>query len=256
MNIYVSHLIKTEDMQHILGKYNTNIEIVNFSSARILDRQQYYLKEFKSDMEGYLHNRHISLHGPFVDMSPGSPDRLIRGATLERFNQCYAIAKELKAKQMIFHSGFIPKVSYGPEWLEASIIFWKDFLKDKDEAINIHVENVFDDDSLLLKELLKEINNPIFSLCLDIGHANTCSKKPVRQWIQDFGSSIGYVHLHNNFGEGDTHNEIEKGSMDIGGVLKELRLNAPKAPWSLEVFSKEGIEASLEYLRGNGYLIE
>ena len=254
MSIYVSHLIKTEDMQSILDKYNVNIEIVNFSSAMILDRQAYYIEEFNRGLEGYLHNRSISLHGPFVDMSPGSPDKEIRRVTLERFNQCYAIAHDFKAKHMVFHSGFIPKVSYGPEWLENSKIFWQDFLKDKNGDINIHIENVFDDDYLLLKELIEEINHPVFSLCLDVGHANTCSKKPIKQWIEEMKHHIGYVHLHNNFGDGDSHNELQKGSLNMEEILKELTDKVVEAPWSLEVFSREGIEASLEYLKGCGYL--
>ena len=254
MNIYSSHLIKTEDMQRILKDYSIGIEIVNFASAIVLDDKKNKLREFKDDMKGYL-NRPVSLHGPFVDMSPGSPDRRIREITKERFQESYEIARELKAEHIIFHSGFIPKVSYDKEWAYYSKDFWNEFLEDKLFGdIIILLENVFDDDYLLLREIIDYVNNPIFSICFDIGHKNVCSTKSVKDWIEGLGNRIGYVHLHNNNGQRDSHCPLEEGTVQISEALSLLKVLAPEADWSLEIFSEEGIRASLEYLRKMDYL--
>ncbi|WP_040213946.1 sugar phosphate isomerase/epimerase family protein [Clostridium polynesiense] len=254
MNIYASHLIKTEEMQDILKEYKVNLEIVNFGSAMILDDCDHYLKEYKRDMEGFLDNREITIHGPFIDMSPGSPDKYVRKVTMERFQQSYEAAKSLNAGRMIFHSGFIPKVSYGEEWLENSKVFWEEFIKDKIDSMKFHIENVFDDDYRLIKELIEYINHPNFTACFDIGHANAASKNTIKHWIEGLEDKIDYVHLHNNDGSFDYHNSLLEGSIDMSVTLELLKAKATKASWCLEVFNTKGIIESLKLLKKLGYL--
>lgn len=264
MKIYASHLIETEEMKDILRKYPINLEIVNFGSAMILDNWKYYLKEYKKEMDGFITSREVTIHGPFVDMSPGSPDKEIRRVARDRFQQAFNIAKELGAKHIIFHSGYIQKVSYGEEWLENSKEFWKEFIECNlnslkgsmgrngeevnHEGLEIHIENVFDEDYILIKELIDYIHHPSFSACLDIGHANASSPKTLEHWIQGLGKSIGYVHLHNNDGKHDYHNPLSKGTIDVQDTLKLLGQVSPNAPWCIEVFSKEGIIDSVELI--------
>ena len=255
MSIYVSHLIRNKDMVSIKERYPVGIEIVNFASAMSLDNKDKELsilsKSLKTHLEGSL-----SVHGPYSDMSPGSPDKKIRRVTMERFQECYEIAnKVLKAERIVFHSGFIPKVSYDKEWLEYSKEFWLEFLQDKEEDnIHIHLENVFEEDYKNLSALIDSIDKSKFSLCLDIGHENACSSIPIEEWIKVLGNRIGYVHLHNNDGKGDLHNPIEEGNLNIHETLKLLKEYCKDASWCIEVFSKEGIEASLKYLKSNGYI--
>ena len=255
MSVYVSHLIANEDMISIKERYSVGIEIVNFASAISLDNKEKELSILKNHLKGHIDNR-VSIHGPYEDMSPGSPDKRIRRVTMERFQECYDIAKkEFKAERIVFHSGFIPRVSYDKEWLNNSKEFWREFLQDKlQDNISIHVENVFEEDYKLLKELIDYINNPSFSICLDIGHKNACSSLPIEEWIMGLGKRIGYVHLHNNYGKGDEHNPLEEGSLNMQEVLKLLEKYSSEAHWCIEVFSKEGIEASLKSLKKNGYI--
>lgn len=255
MSVYVSHLITNKDMLSIKERYPVGIEIVNFASAMSLDNKDEELAILRKSLGAYLEGR-VSVHGPYSDMSPGSPDRKIRRVTMERFQECYEVAvRELKAERIVFHSGFIPKVSYDKEWLKYSKEFWREFLQDKQEDdIHIHVENVFEEDYKLLRELVDYIHKPNFSICLDIGHKNACSSLPLEEWIKALGKRIGYVHLHNNDGRRDLHNSIEKGTLNIQEALKLLKDYSNEASWCVEVFSKEGIEASLEYLKKNNYI--
>ncbi|MGM9973967.1 MAG: sugar phosphate isomerase/epimerase family protein [Clostridiaceae bacterium] len=255
MNVYVSHLITNKDMLSIKEKYPVGIEIVNFASAFSLDNKEEELAILHGGIGEHLKEK-VTVHGPYSDMSPGSPDRKIRRVTMERFQECYEIAsKVLKAERMVFHSGFIPKITYSEEWLKYSKEFWKEFLQDKEkDGINIHVENVLEEDYKLLRELVDYIDKPNFSICLDIGHKNACSSLSLEEWIKALGKRIGYVHLHNNDGRGDLHNPIEEGNIDIQEALKLLKEYSSDASWCIEVFSKEGIEASLKCLIESGYI--
>ncbi|WP_426348163.1 sugar phosphate isomerase/epimerase family protein [Alloiococcus sp. CFN-8] len=255
MSIYVSHLVSNKDILSIKERYAVGIEIVNFASALSLDNKDEELDVLFKGIGNHLTGK-VSVHGPYSDMSPGSPDRKIRRVTMDRFQECYELASGvLKAERIVFHSGFIPKLSYDLEWLKYSKEFWEEFLQDKQEdGIKIHIENVFEEDYKLLCELVDYINKPNFSICLDIGHKNACSTLSLEQWVKAMGKRIGYVHLHNNDGKGDLHNPLEEGTINMPEALKLLKEYSHEAAWCLEVFSKGGIESSLDYLIDCGYL--
>jgi hypothetical protein len=57
----------------------------------------------------------------------------------------YALARELQATHLILHSGFIPKTHQPERWLQNTLDFWMQFLADKHNAIDVHIENVYED---------------------------------------------------------------------------------------------------------------
>jgi sugar phosphate isomerase/epimerase len=66
------------------------------------------------------------------------------------------------------------------------------------------------------------------------------------------GNRIRYVHLHNNFGVLDDHLTLTKGTIDVAGVLKLLKVHSPNAIWTIET-SVEDLEPSLHWLQEQGY---
>ena len=48
----------------------------------------------------------ITCHGPFADLSPGSPDPRIREVTRHRFEQLQALLPVLKPKTVVCHAGY------------------------------------------------------------------------------------------------------------------------------------------------------
>jgi sugar phosphate isomerase/epimerase len=54
-----------------------------------------------------------------------------------------------------------------------------------------------EEDCFLIKELIEQINNPNFSVCLDVGNVNTFSNNSIQKWIDVLGSDIKHMHIHN-----------------------------------------------------------
>jgi sugar phosphate isomerase/epimerase len=65
----------------------------------------------------------ITLHGPFMDLSPGGVDRRIKGVTLDRFMRVIELARFFKPKTIVFHPGYEKWKFDGNVglWLESSL---------------------------------------------------------------------------------------------------------------------------------------
>ncbi len=254
MTIYISHLFDDKELKKIIDEYKKDfdmgIETINFAAGMFLDQKENQIKEYQNKMGNYIKEKPLSIHGPFLDMCPHSFDSLVKEATKKRYNQAYDSAKKLGAKHIIYHTALVPTIYFGSTWEENSIGFWEDFLLDKDETVQIHIENVFEETYENMKNLVKKINNPIFNICLDLGHANCFSKKPIEEWIYNLGDKIGHIHIHNNFADIDNHLPLTEGSMDMKKIMKDLMSRFPEMEYTLEMNSAEHTIESLEFLKG------
>lgn len=254
MTLYISELIKPEELYPILIENELGLEVTKFSMGDIIDNKEIYCTEFKKELKKYKFKNAVSFHGPYCDLVPASFDSMIRKVTSERFNSAYDIGKIFDSKHIVFHTGFIPKMHYSEYWLEKSIKFWKEFTKDKTEDMEILIENVLEDDFMPISQLVEEVNNPNFSICLDIGHANACSSKGVEYWIKGLNKKIKHVHLHNNDGIHDNHYGLQRGSINILNTLECLKAFCPNASWTLEVFNKIDVVESIKLLKKHGFI--
>ena len=157
---------------------------------------------------------------------------------------------------MVLHNGYFPGTSYEPKWIERTINFWKDFLKDKD--ITICLENQFELDSDMLIKIIDGVNDSRLKVCLDIGHAHANSNMKVEDWIETLNDRIAYYHLHNNHGKqdikdhnNDEHLGLNYGTIDIKNVLEYANKYSPNAIWSLESGVKYHLE-DIEILKKQG----
>ena len=67
----------------------------------------------------------------------------------------------------------MPQV-YFPEWyVEQSVLFWREFLRQLPQDMTVALENVMEPQPRLLAEIARQVDDPRLGLCLDIGHANT-----------------------------------------------------------------------------------
>lgn len=197
-NILVSSIRdESELIFKLANEFGLGIEILGFI-------EPYEISDYDKSIEsviGKLSNINLrSLHGPFIDLYPGSIDPEIVGVVKSRFIKAYETAKILNAQHVIFHAGYVPKGAFPKIWVKNSVEFWKQFLAEIDDKIEVHIENICEDDFSIISELIETINNPRFSICLDIGHANINSPKTLQEWIKGLGNKIKYVHLHNNVG--------------------------------------------------------
>lgn len=246
MEVFISQLIDEKDYLKIIDKYQVNLEIIDFSIADVLDNPQPFIENY---LDAKYDEITLAIHGPYFDLIPATFDSLIREATLKRFNQTYEIAKKINAKYIIFHTGYLKNIYFYESWLANSILFWNEFLKDKDNSIQIYLENVFEDDYHAIKKLMTTINNPIFNLCVDLGHANIRNNYQLKDWIFELKDYIKHFHFHNNDGNNDQHQSIIKGTIDYQEILhliKQLNINAS---CTLELSSKKAIIDSLSFIK-------
>lgn len=161
------------------------------------------------------------VHGPFTEIIPSAIDHRAVEFGLGRMEEAYEVTRALGLKRMVVHTGYIPLMYYKNWHLEKSIAFWKRFMADKPLDFQLYIENVFDDEPLMLRDLIDGLDDPRIRACLDVGHAHvvTLPEYDVYQWIEILGHRIGHFHLHNNDGDHDTHQSLTDGTLDMKRVL-------------------------------------
>lgn len=254
MDIYISQLDETKKILPIIKEYNVGLEVVQFASPYILDDKERYLQTYKDEIKDIYGKTNISIHGPYADLSVGSRDKDIVKVTKKRLNEGYNIAKELGAKKIVYHNGYTPNTYTKKEWINNATIFWNDFLADKDDNIDIHIENTMEKDYLFIKELVDNVNHKNFSICLDIGHVNVFSNISVNEWLEGLGDRIKHFHIHNNYGSKDSHSSIESGNINIIELIKYINKNLKNSSISLEIVDTNELINSLEILKKNDLL--
>lgn len=194
------------------------------------------------------------LHAPFAELSPCAIDLLVRDAALRRFRQTVETARTLGVTRLVVHGGFIPLV-YFPEWfVEQSVLFWRELLADVPAGMVLAVENVMEPGPDMLVQIAEQVNDPRLGLCLDVGHANTsASKTPPMEWIAPMAPWLRHVHLHNNAGDWDLHDPLDRGSIPMEQVLDALLETCPAATYTIE---NQDCAPSLDWLARQGYLEE
>jgi sugar phosphate isomerase/epimerase len=166
-----------------------------------------------------------TLHGPFMDLSPGGVDRKIKEITFDRLSRTMALAAILQPKAIVFHPGY-EKWKFDGDinlWLKSSLETWKP-LVERAEAMGLilAIENVFEETPDSLKALLQEIDSPRFRFCFDMGHQNVFSKTPVGAWMETLGGYLAETHLHDNRGEMDDHLPVGEGTADFDSFFHLL----------------------------------
>ena len=76
-------------------------------------------------------------HAPFAELAPCAIDPLVRQVTEKRYRQAADLAQDLGVRRLVIHGGFVPQV-YFPEWyVEQSVLFWQDFLRQLPQDMTI-----------------------------------------------------------------------------------------------------------------------
>jgi sugar phosphate isomerase/epimerase len=254
-------------MKEILKKLHVNIPFVmlyesylpRFIQMRInpeigfdaVALDQYDLEQSRR-VASELHGQDLSinLHGPFMDLSPGSPDPSIRKLTRQRFDRMIRLAAIYKAERVIFHAGY-ERRRYGymqEQWAETAgetfLGLWRGL---EQEGSILILENVFEEGPEDLLPLLGALKTAGF--CLDTGHQAAFSSTPQDRWIETLWPYLRQLHLHDNRGEKDEHLAMGQGEIDFQSLFKDLRLKMEKPPAiTLEPHRESDLWPSVEYL--------
>ncbi len=248
--LYIS-TIASDDIE-LARRYSLGLEIAEFCTAYNMDEA--FSQNDRKVKEKLLKSDRFIFHVPFSELSPAAIDPLIKEVTIKRYRQATDIARNYGIKRLVIHSGYVPRV-YHKTWMkERSVEFWKKYLERFPEDMEIYLENVFEDSPELLTDIAREVNDPRFRLCLDVGHASTeVSKVPVLEWIDCFSERLSHVHLHNNDGDADKHWPLSEGTVPMAEVLSRIIELCPNATYTIENICAA---PSVQWLIDNGYIKE
>ncbi len=222
-----------EHAMELAEKYDLGIELDQFCTAMYMDPPDFDV--WDADARRFLPRARV-FHGPFNELSPCAIDPKVRVISMERYNQAFSLMQKYGLSKLVLHGGYIPMVYYREWYVEQSVIFWKEFLKDKPDDFTLCLENVMEPEPSFLVQIAAEVDDPRCRLCLDTGHANTgrVSTVPITKWVREFSPYLAHVHLHNNDGEWDWHKNLAEGTIPMKEVLNLLDELAPSASFTFE----------------------
>ncbi|MBI5196539.1 MAG: sugar phosphate isomerase/epimerase [Nitrospirae bacterium] len=226
-----------------------NLEIY-FGSRRFDDLDESAIRRLKQKLD---YNPELTIHAPFMDLSPGAVDSKVRDVTIRRFTDIIRFSEILKPRAVVFHSGY-DKWKYDSRvdiWLEGSLITWGVVNKmASDAGIKIAIENIFEKEPSSLRLLMEEMNSGNFGICFDAGHFNLFSETPLQEWISALKPYIIELHLHDNDRTADLHHAIGDGTFDFELLFEGL--SGRECIYTIESHTIEDVRKSM--LRLNDYL--
>lgn len=194
----------------------------------------------------------LTMHGPFMDMAPGSPDQRINQVCVDRYQQAIRIGSELGIEVIVFHANFIAAIhthEYHMSWHNRNVSFWgpmADFARRY--GLTVAVENMWEYDPEIIAQVVEEVAHPNLGLCLDVGHANLFGEVPFEKWLEVVEPIIIHSHMNNNNGKIDVHKGFDDGVLDYHHVLEQIRALSTPPSITLEMDDVEAMRASLRYM--------
>ena len=191
----------------------------------------------------------ITIHAPFMDLSPGAADIKIRNATRDRLYEMLHIAPLFLPRLIVFHPGYNKWFFDGNVklWLENSLTTWQPVVKTAEKmGIPLAVENIFEEEPSTLLQLISAVNSPTFNFCFDTGHFHLFSTVPMEAWFSALGPYTKEVHVHDNCKSSDDHLPMGDGDIDFGLFFHLIRQYNVKPIYTIEPHTIDDLERSLE----------
>jgi sugar phosphate isomerase/epimerase len=205
-----------------INEHRINLEI--FFAASNLDTLKKH--DILMLLEKLDYKPSLTVHAPFMDLSPGAVDTKVREITVKRFQQVFTVAESLRPKVIVFHSGY-EKWKYAHNidvWLEGSLKTWEPFFNMAARiGTKIAIENIFEDEPTNLRLLMEKAGSDLFGICFDTGHCNLFTRVPLEEWLKHLKPYIIELHLHDNNKTFDEHLAIGDGSFDFDTLFNTLK---------------------------------
>ena len=198
------------------------------------------------------HHPIITLHAPFMDLSPGSSDPEVRKLTRHRLQQTLDLVPLFNPLSVVCHAGFdFKRYGFHPEeWIKLSMETWP-WLSDRLQVLGsqLMLENVYEDHPREIMMLLENLDSDKVGFCLDTGHAVVFSNTPLKSWIAEMAPFIRQIHWHDNHGIMDDHMGLGKGSIDFQPLIEHLKAGKSTPPIiTLEPHTEKNLWDSLAFL--------
>ncbi|MDR2967493.1 MAG: sugar phosphate isomerase/epimerase [Methanobacteriaceae archaeon] len=197
------------------------------------------------------YNLKYTVHSPFIDLNLSSLNRNIQKLSIAEIKKSIDLARELESEIVVVHPGSVPFLSrpFEKEILaisKESIKICGDY--GKDLGVKVAIENMPNIEGFLyqnvfkLNELLEELE---MTMTLDLAHAITNGFKENELYFD----SVKHIHLSDNNHEFDEHLSLGEGSIDFKAVIDIFNKNNYDGVYTIEVYDKESVVKSVEYLK-------
>ncbi len=238
-----------EEWEVLADKENLKYEALDFSTQPALNESGLF--EEYSKWYGSC-NRTTSIHGFFIDVNPASGDPDFKKLSQDKCIKSCETAKIIGAKNVVFHSSCFPFLRgvYLDVWSKRCADFYQEIASKFD--LNIFIENSPDIDPGPIAALMCRIEDKRVGVCLDVGHANY-SSAPIRQWFEELGEWIGYLHLSDNNGTYDDHLPLGEGSVNWQETDELWRKLDRDTYITLEINGLVAAGRAVNFLKENGY---
>ena len=199
----------------------------------------------------------MTVHCPFNEIFPGSPDPLIRKASRERLDGVFGILPLFRPRAAVMHLNYEERrfrFVYDA-WISHIVPAVKHYaeLCGKIGAV-LSVENVYEEDPRAMADLFGRLKGYPVQHCLDVGHLNAFSETGLEEWLSLMGPFIGHFHLHDNDGTGDHHLPIGAGNVDFSRVSRFIREMDREPLITLEPHREEHLRDTLRGFAAAGLL--
>lgn len=189
--------------------------------------------------------RRKTLHAPYNELYPMAIDQKIVEVAYDRYDKAWGYCLRFGAEKMVVHANYVEAL-YWPVWfVNRHVDFWRRFLKEHTEPVEVCLENVMENEPGLLLDIVKKVDDPRLRICLDVGHANLSDVSP-ENWLREGAEWISHYHIHNNNGPaegrrslGDTHSALDKGVIDMEALLHLAEELTPEATAAVESYEPE-----------------
>lgn len=229
-NWYISTI--DERAQNLAQQYGLGLEIAEYCTAWNMDE---HFEEVDAAVRAKLDGKGIPvLHAPFNELFPCAIDKMVREVARVRYRQAFNIAAGYGVRKIVIHAGYNPRLYYPVWYTEQTAEFWKEFVNEIPEGMEVCLENVFEEEIDMFLDILKAVDDPRLRICLDVGHVNAYSEIPVVEWICKCRPYISHFHIHNNDGETDFHYNLQDGIMDMKKLLHLAGEMCPDATYTIE----------------------
>ncbi len=232
----------------IANELNLGIEISRLPKHLNVDDEFEEMKDYLcKNLEGFKNE--ITMHGQFSDLNIASIDKEIKKISEKRYYQSLELAQCIKASTLLFHTNKKSTKHIGAQkkFDKNFLNFWQDFIKDIEKTKLVAVlENVHEKTPNFIKNVIQEINSPKLKASLDVGHVNVYSDIEVEIWLNEYKDILHHMHIHNNFGDDDSHFSITKGSLDCQKIVNTLKHNNLEPIIVFEVFNLNDLKSSLD----------
>lgn len=167
----------------------------------------------------------FQVHAPVSDVNIGSAHEPMRLAALNEVKETLLMCRQMDIPLVTVHPGFVQGIAFlnrakALERTKRSINEIAAFAREN--SVVVAIENLpanINGTCTTADELLEVVEGADVGICFDMGHANTANQ--VNEFL-GLVDRFRNVHLHNNAGAWDQHNEVDDGTADFKHVVEIL----------------------------------